>query len=81
MLIKNKQTMNCLSLQAADSVKLQIQKAMCERDQANHNTMQIRSDFEKFLLKSNQVKIFNYERIEKTIKSLLSGFNSTSSST
>ncbi len=45
-------------LQTTDSVKLQIQKAMRERDQANNNTMQIRSDFEKLLLQSNQVKIF-----------------------
>jgi len=29
---------------------------MHERDQANNNTMQIRSDFEKLLLESNQVK-------------------------
>ena len=29
---------------------------MRERDQANTNTMQIRSDFEKLLLQSNQVK-------------------------
>lgn len=41
--------------QASDTVKLQIQKAMRERDQANANTMQIRSDFEKLLLQSNQV--------------------------
>ncbi|CAF3816488.1 unnamed protein product [Rotaria magnacalcarata] len=40
--------------QASDSVKLQIQKAMRERDQANSNTMQIRTDFEKLLLQSNQ---------------------------
>jgi hypothetical protein len=42
-------------LKASDSVKLQIQKAMRERDQANANTMQIRTDFEKLLLQSNQV--------------------------
>ncbi len=36
-------------------MKLQIQKAMRERDQANVNTMQIRTDFEKLLLQSNQV--------------------------
>ena len=29
---------------------------MRERDQANSNTMQIRSDFEKLLLQSNQVR-------------------------
>ncbi|CAF3347513.1 unnamed protein product [Rotaria sp. Silwood1] len=40
--------------QASDSVKLQVQKAMRERDQANSNTMQIRTDFEKLLLQSNQ---------------------------
>lgn len=40
-------------MQTTDSVKIQIQKAMRERDQANHNTMQIRSDFEKLLLQSN----------------------------
>lgn len=40
--------------QASDSVKLQIQKATRERDQANANTMQIRTDFEKLLLQSNQ---------------------------
>ena len=28
---------------------------MRERDQANSNTMQIRTDFEKLLLQSNQV--------------------------
>ncbi len=43
-------------LKASDSVKLQIQKAMRERDQANTNTMQIRTDFEKLLLQSNQVR-------------------------
>jgi hypothetical protein len=42
-------------LKASDTVKLQIQKAMRERDQANSNTMQIRSDFENLLLQSNQV--------------------------
>jgi hypothetical protein len=31
---------------------------MRERDQANSNTMQIRSDFEKLLLQSSQVEIF-----------------------
>ena len=35
-------------------MKLQIQKAMRERDQANANTMQIRTDFERLLLQSNQ---------------------------
>jgi hypothetical protein len=40
--------------QTTDSVKFQIQKAIRERDQANHNTMQIRSDFEKLLLQNNQ---------------------------
>ncbi|UJR15704.1 hypothetical protein I4U23_002637 [Adineta vaga] len=40
--------------QTSDTVKLQIQKAMRERDQANANTMQIRTDFEKLLLQSNQ---------------------------
>ncbi|CAF2470353.1 unnamed protein product [Rotaria sp. Silwood2] len=40
--------------QTTDSIKLTIQKAMRERDQANSNTMQIRSDFEKLLLQSNQ---------------------------
>ncbi|CAF0905398.1 unnamed protein product [Adineta ricciae] len=40
--------------QTSDTVKLQIQKAMRERDQANVNTMQIRTDFEKLLLQSNQ---------------------------
>ncbi|CAF0773995.1 unnamed protein product [Adineta steineri] len=40
--------------QTTDNVKFEIQKAMRERDQANTNTMQIRSDFEKFLLQSNQ---------------------------
>ncbi len=40
--------------QTTDSVKFQIQKAIHERDQANHNTMQIRSDFEKLLLQNNQ---------------------------
>jgi hypothetical protein len=29
---------------------------MRERDQANSNTMQIRTDFEKLLLQSNQVR-------------------------
>ena len=57
---------------ASDSVKLQIQKATRERDQANANTMQIRSDFEKLLLQSNQVKssslisfidLFEFDRI------------------
>jgi len=37
---------------------------MCERDQANTNTMQIRSDFEKLLLQSNQVKIFICQKKE-----------------
>ena len=47
---------------ASDSVKLQIQKAMRERDQANSNTMQIRADFEKLLLQSNQVRnYFSYQ--------------------
>ncbi|UJR30926.1 hypothetical protein I4U23_018438 [Adineta vaga] len=40
--------------QTTDAVKLQIQKAMRERDEANANTMQIRSNFEQFLLQSNQ---------------------------
>ncbi|CAF1298323.1 unnamed protein product [Adineta steineri] len=40
--------------QTSDSVKLEIQKAMRERDQANTNTMHIRTDFEKLLLQSNQ---------------------------
>ncbi len=36
---------------------------MRERDQANSNTMQIRTDFEKLLLQSNQVKdIFAYKK-------------------
>ncbi len=52
------------SFQTADSVKFQIQKAMRERDQANNNTMQIRSDFEKLLLQSNQVKIVICQKIE-----------------
>jgi hypothetical protein len=35
---------------------LQIQKVMRERDQANSTSMQIRGDFEKLLLQSNQVE-------------------------
>jgi hypothetical protein len=36
---------------------------MRERDQANSNTMQIRTDFEKLLLQSNQVRdIFAYKK-------------------
>ena len=34
---------------------------MRERDQANSNTMQIRTDFEKLLLQSNQVRHFSLE--------------------
>ncbi|CAF4218360.1 unnamed protein product, partial [Rotaria sordida] len=48
--------------QASDSVKLQVQKAMRERDQANSNTMQIRTDFEKLLLQSNQKIIWSWSR-------------------
>ncbi len=68
------------SFQTTDSVKLQIQKAMRERDQANTNTMQIRSEFEKLLLQSNQVKIFICQRKKKN-NILLLGFTSISSST
>ena len=49
------ETMNSRFVQAADSVKLQVQKAVRERDQANQNAMHIRSDFEKLLLQSSQV--------------------------
>jgi len=52
---------------------------MRERDQANHNTMQIRSDFEKLLLQSNQVKQFLSQRTKQNKQ--ISGFTSTSSST
>lgn len=48
-------TTNSLLIQATDSVKLQVQKAVRERDQANQNAMHIRSDFEKLLLQSSQV--------------------------
>ncbi|CAF1150781.1 unnamed protein product [Rotaria sp. Silwood1] len=40
--------------QTTDSIKHTIQKSISERDQANSNTIQIRSDFEKLLLQSNQ---------------------------
>ncbi|CAF3489715.1 unnamed protein product [Rotaria sp. Silwood1] len=39
--------------QTTDSIKHSIQKSISERDQANSNTIQIRSDFEKLLLQSN----------------------------
>lgn len=68
-----------LSLQASDSVKLQIQKATRERDQANANTMQIRTDFEKLLLQSNQVRLALDETLKDHFDRL--GYSSTSSST
>ncbi|CAF1178007.1 unnamed protein product [Didymodactylos carnosus] len=37
-----------------DTVKLEIQKAMRERDQANSGAMKIRNDYEKLLSQSNQ---------------------------
>jgi hypothetical protein len=40
---------------------------MRERDQANTNTMKVRSDFEKLLLQSNQVKIFIYQKNKRII--------------
>ncbi|CAF3414380.1 unnamed protein product [Rotaria socialis] len=40
--------------QTSDCIKLKIQQVMRERDQANNKTVQIRSDFEKFLSQSNQ---------------------------
>ncbi|CAF4553506.1 unnamed protein product [Rotaria sp. Silwood1] len=40
-------------IDTTDSIKHSIQKSISERDQANSNTIQIRSDFEKLLLQSN----------------------------
>lgn len=67
------------SRQASDSVKLQIQKATRERDQANANTMQIRTDFEKLLLQSNQVRTVFLTKCTHRFDRL--GYPSTSSST
>ena len=47
-----------LFFQTTDSVKLHLQKVIRERDQANTSAMQIRTDFEKLLVQSNQVEIF-----------------------
>ena len=67
--------------QASDSVKLQIQKAMRERDQANSSAMQIRTDFEKLLLQSNQVGRFDTGTREMTHRvCLYEGYASTSPS-
>lgn len=55
-------------------MKLQIQKAMRERDQANANTMQIRTDFEKLLLQSNQVRdngLLYWRNIQSIVQDVL----------
>jgi chromosome segregation ATPase len=52
--------------QTADSVKFEIQKAMRERDKANHTTMQIRSDLEKLLLQSTQDSVQLRQQLNST---------------
>ncbi|CAF3951417.1 unnamed protein product [Rotaria magnacalcarata] len=52
--------------QTSDYIKLKIQQAMRERDQANNNTVQIRSDFEKFLSQSNQNLIQLHHQLGST---------------
>jgi hypothetical protein len=54
---------------------------MRERDQANSNTMQIRTDFEKLLLQSNQVRNFLLKTSKNLFFFYLIGYTSTSSST
>lgn len=70
---------NNATFKASDSVRLQVQKAMRERDQANASAMQIRTDFEKLLLQSNQVRKINFYHTLSTFIDLL-GCSSTSSS-
>jgi len=52
---------------------------MRERDQANSNTMQIRTDFEKLLLQSNQVRDLFLQNQDDIFYFI--GYTSSSSST
>ena len=53
---------------------------MRERDQANSSAMQIRTDFEKLLLQSNQVGRFNTTASDSHCVLTYEGHASTSSS-